>query len=264
MIMTKLYSIDGTSKKEIALPKLFKTEYRPDVIKRAVLSVQTEKRQPYGSDPLAGKRTSAHYHGRRRKRFTMMGRGIARMARIHGKVGSLAMRPRFVPQAVKGRRTHPPKAEKVWFKAMNNKEMLFAIKSSLAATTMPELVKERGHIFDSEVPVVVESSFENLKKTKEIIDFLMKIGLEKEMKRTKEKKEKAGKAKMRGRRTKQKKSLLVIVSKECSASKALKNIPGVDVAEAARLDAEMLAPGAKAGRLLLITEPSLDILDKNY
>lgn len=262
--MVKLYGLDGSAKKEIRLPKVFSTEYRPDVIKKAVMSVQSGKRQSYGSDPMAGKRTSAHYHGRRRKRNTMMGRGIARMARIHGKVGYLSFRARFVPQAVKGRRAHPPKSEKVWFRAMNTKEMIFAIKSALAAAAMPELVKKRGHAFNSDVPIIVDSGFEDLKKTKEIIGFLSKLGLENELERCKEKKEKSGKAKMRGRRTKQKKCLLVIVSKKCSAEKALGNIPGVDVTEATKLDAEMLAPGAKAGRLLLITEPSLEVLEKSY
>lgn len=262
--MAKLYGIDGKAKKEVALPKIFRTEYRPDVIKRAVESVQTAKRQPYGADPMAGKRTSAHYHGRRRKRNTMMGRGIARMARIHGKVGHLSFRARFVPQAVKGRQSHPPKAEKVWLKSLNAREMKLAIRSALAASAMPELVKGRGHLFSSEVPIIVESGFEDMKKTREIVSFLSAIGLEKELERCKEKKEKAGKGKMRGRRTKQKKCALVIVSKPCSASKALENIPGVDVSEASKLDAEMLAPGSKAGRLVIITEPSLEVLEKSY
>ena len=262
--MAKIYGVDGSVKREVKLPSVFSTDYRPDLIKRAVLSVQSAKRQPYGADPMAGKRTSAHYHGRRRKRNTMMGRGIARMARIHGKVGGLSFRARFVPQAVKGRQAHPPKPEKVWTKGMNSKEMAFAIRSCLAASCSQDLVRKRGHIFESAVPIIVESGFEDMKKTREITGFMSKIGIEPELDRCKEKKERAGKAKMRGRRTRQKKCLLVIVSKPCNAVKALENIPGVDVAEASKLNAELLAPGAKAGRLLLITEPSLEMLQKSY
>jgi len=37
------------------------------------------------------------------------------MSRIHGKgAGYMAWRARVVPQAVKGRRAHPPKSEKIW------------------------------------------------------------------------------------------------------------------------------------------------------
>ena len=120
--MPKLYNIDGTVKEEIQLPEVFSTPVREDVIKRVVLALQANKRQPYGADDLAGKRTSAHYHGRRRYRFSMMNRSMSRIPRIHGKIGYMAWRARFAPHAVKGRRAHPPKPEKVWSQKVNQKE----------------------------------------------------------------------------------------------------------------------------------------------
>ena len=63
---------------------------RQEKIKKAVLALQSSKRQRYGANPLAGKRSSAHYHGKRHYRFTMMNREMARISRIHGKVGYLA------------------------------------------------------------------------------------------------------------------------------------------------------------------------------
>ncbi len=152
--MPKVYDLQGNAVEEMDLPGVFSTAYRPDVIKRAVLASQSARRQPYGADPLAGKKTSAHYHGRRKYRFTMMNKEMARIARIHGKVGYMAMRARFVPQAVKGRKAHPPKAEKLWEERINAKEKRLAIRSALAACANVELVKQRGHRFDSGVPVI--------------------------------------------------------------------------------------------------------------
>ena len=47
------------SKEEIGkqeLPIQFEEEVRPDLIKRAVISIHGNARQAYGSDPMAGKR----------------------------------------------------------------------------------------------------------------------------------------------------------------------------------------------------------------
>ena len=95
-----VYSMEGEVKEEIELPAIFNEEYRPDLIKRAVISAQTARVQPWGNDPKAGKRTSAKGWG--------SGRGTARVPRI--KNGSKAA---FVPMAVGGRRAHPTRAEKI-------------------------------------------------------------------------------------------------------------------------------------------------------
>ena len=48
-----VYSIQGEVKEEIELPAIFSEEYRPDLIKRAVLSAQSARIQPWGNDPMA-------------------------------------------------------------------------------------------------------------------------------------------------------------------------------------------------------------------
>src|SRR3989338_10464258 len=106
IMKAKIYDKDGKVVSQVELPDVFKTAYRPDLIKRAVLSLQSSRRQPYGTDVLAGKRTSAHYNGKRHYRFSMMNKEMARIARIHGKAASgtyLNLRARFVAQATKGR-----------------------------------------------------------------------------------------------------------------------------------------------------------------
>jgi large subunit ribosomal protein L4e len=59
MANVKTYSLKGKATKErVALPTQFETPYRPDVIKRAVLAVQSRRYQPHGVDELAGKRNT--------------------------------------------------------------------------------------------------------------------------------------------------------------------------------------------------------------
>ena len=105
-----VYNLDGSKKGEIELPSIFETEYRPDLIRRAVISALTARLQPKGSDPLAGKRTTAESigkgHGRARVRRTAQGWAA------------------FVPQAVGGRRCHPPKVEKILWEKINKKERI--------------------------------------------------------------------------------------------------------------------------------------------
>lgn len=257
----KIYDLEGKEAGEIELPPLFRTPYRPDVIKRAVLAQQSARRQPYGTDPLAGLRSSAHYHGSRHYRFRMMNVEMSRMPRIHGKVGYMAWRARVAPQAVKGRRAHPPKSEKIWLQKLNEKEKHLAIKSALAATTNEELLRMRGHTSAS--PIIFVDEFENIKNTKKIYEILERIAA-KELKRTEKKKVRAGRGKMRGRKYTEKKGPLVILSKNCSAVKASKNIPGVDAVSFSNLNVELLAPGTQAGRLVVTTKSTLEELQKKY
>jgi len=261
-LKTKIYDLNGNMRGEIELPRAFNTPYRPDIIKRAVLSLQSLRRQPYGTDPLAGKRTSAHYHGLRHYRWRMMGVEMSRMARLHGKIGHLMWRARFVPQAVKGRKAQPPKAEKKWEQKINKKEMLLAFKSALSACCNLEFVTKSGHHFQGDLPVIVEDSFEKIKKTDDALKVLKILGFEKELERGKEKKIRAGKGKERNRKYKKKKSLLVVVSQDCNVLKALKNLAGVDVCFVNDLNVELLAPGCNAGRLALFTKSALEMLGK--
>ena len=67
-----VYDLKGKVKTEITVANAFKGPVRKDLIERAFLTERSKERQPYGANPLAGKRTSAHYHGMRHYRFTMM------------------------------------------------------------------------------------------------------------------------------------------------------------------------------------------------
>ncbi len=260
----KVYDISGKESGQIDLPKVFSTKIRNDLIIRAFLSTMSKKRQAHGTAPGAGQRSSAHYHGRRRReRWTMMGREMARMPRLHGKIPGWQMyRARNVPQAVKGRETHPPKVETIWDQKMNNKERQLAIKSCIAATADRDVVLNRGHKVDGlkNVPIVVEDSFESLKKTSEIRKFLTGIGLQDEIERIEKRKAMGKKKASRGRKYKKKVGPIFVVSNDKGISKAVKNMPGVQAEIVGNLSVESLAPGAMAGRLAIFTKGAIEKL----
>jgi large subunit ribosomal protein L4e len=263
MKLTK-YTLEKAKQGEQELPRQFNEEIRPDVIKKAVLALQSNRRQKYGASPGAGQRASAYVSKRRRKYRGTYGIGQSRTPRkvmsVRGTrfnwTGAVA------PQTVGGRRAHPPKAEKNWEKKINKKERRKAIRSAIAATMVKKLVKERGHIIPDDYPFIIESKIESVNKTKEIGTVLKKLGFEKELARGEQKKVRAGKGKSRGRKYKRKTSLLLIVADDCKLLKAGKNLPGVEVVKVNELNAELLAPGAALGRVALWSEGAIEKLGK--
>ncbi len=259
---TKVIGLDGKETKSIDLPAVFDSEYRPDLIKRAFTAKQSRGLQPHGADVTAGLRTSATYVGRRGAFRSGINRGMARLPRVKTGGGGLGAVKR-VPHAVGGRRAHPPKVEKILKKAINKKEQKLAMQSAIGATTQLELVNERGHKIEGEVPIVVDDKFEALKKTSEVIVVLQKLGLTPDLERAKEKKVRAGKSKKRGKKYKRKKSALIVVTDDASL-KACRNIPGVDAVKANKLNIDLLAPGAHAGRLTVWTEGAIKQVGEAY
>ncbi|MEE9323174.1 MAG: 50S ribosomal protein L4 [Candidatus Aenigmarchaeota archaeon] len=257
-----VFDLNGKEKGRISLPRAFSEKVRNDLIQRAVLSEVSKLRQAYGSDPLAGQRSSAHYHGRRSRRDTQMNREISRMKRIHGQ-GFLNLTARVVPQAVKGRRAHPPKSGKKWALKINKKERIKALKSALSATLDRNLVSGRGHRVSKakHVPLVLEDGFQKISKTIEAVKILKKFGLEEELERCGEKKVRSGKGKMRGRKYRTKRGPLVVIEKDEGVRKALENIPGIDISLAKELDVGLLAPGTHPGRFTVFTKSAIKELD---
>ncbi|TAL47599.1 50S ribosomal protein L4 [archaeon] len=255
--------LQGKPVEKIELPKVFSEPVRADLILRAVLSSQSKRRQPYGTDPMAGKRSSAHYHGYRRHRYAMMGKEMARMSRLHGKtVPFMYFTARIVPQARGGREAFPPLTEKVWEQKMNDKERKKAIRSAIAATASREIVEKRGHRIDGlkSLPIIVDDKLQEITRTKDLVAFLEKIGLEKELERIQQKKLRPGKGKARGRKYKVKKGPLFVVADDKGIAHAVANITGCDTINVSNLSAEILAPGAMPGRLTIMTKSAVEKL----
>jgi large subunit ribosomal protein L4e len=165
-----------------------------------------------------------------------------------------------VPQAKGGREAHPPKVAKVLIKEINQKEKQKAFRSAVAASISEELIKGRGHNFSGSVPVVLENKFESLDRTQDVISALTVAGVYHDIERAKDsKKVRAGRGKMRGRRFKQRKSLLIVTAEK--PLRAARNLAGVDVVTVDQLNVEHLAPGMLAGRLTVWTESAITRLE---
>ena len=117
MAKVNVYSLKGDITEEIELPSIFEETYRPDVIKRAVISIQTARIQPWGSNPMAGKRTTAKSMG--------SGRGAAMVPRING-----SSKAAFVPQAIGGRKAHPPRVNTIYHEKIKT-TLLISIFSTI-------------------------------------------------------------------------------------------------------------------------------------
>lgn len=249
----KVFDINGKPVGKIKLPPIFDTPIRPDVIKRAVLAIQSARLQPKGRDPMAGKRTTAESRG--------VGLGIARIPRTKGPFG----RGAFAPGTVGGRLAHPPVPEKKIVKKIPKKEKILALFSAIAATASKEAVVSRGHDIEDvpQIPIVVVNEFESLKKTKEVEETLVKLGVLADLYRVRESiKIRAGKGKRRGRRIKHAVGPLIVVAEDKGVGEAARNIPGVDVVPVSSLNAEVLAPGTHPGRLTIWTAGAIEALSK--
>jgi len=244
------------------LPIQFSESIRTDLIKRAVVTIEANKRQPYGADPMAGKRASAELSRRRRKYRGSYGIGISRVPRkILSRRGTrMNWVGAFAPGTVKGRRAHPPKSEKIWSLKLNIKERRKAIRSALSATVIKELVIKRGHDIPDNYPFILDTKIESIEKTKDVKNALEKIGLTKELARVSEKKVRAGRGTMRGRKYKRTNGPLLVVSDKCKLIGAGANIPGLDIVKVNKLNALTLAPGTNMGRLTIFTEAALNKL----
>ena len=96
---------------------MFDADYRPDLIKKAVLAAQANRLQPYGPRLYAGMETSARGWG--------SGRGVSQVPRLVN-----SSRAARVPHAKGGRRAHPPKPEADRSEKVNTKERRYAIRSA--------------------------------------------------------------------------------------------------------------------------------------
>jgi large subunit ribosomal protein L4e len=256
--------LEGIKVKEIKVPEQFHESYHPNLIKRAALTIRANKRQPYGAFSEAGKRASVKISKRRHNYRGCYGRGVSRIPRkvVWRRGTQFGFTAAFAPGTVSGRKAHPPKSQKKWNKKLNTKENRKAIRSALSATLNLELIKKRSHIPPKDYPFIIESKIESIQKTKEVKKILEKLGLKEELKRISVKKLRAGKGKSRGRKYKKKIGPLIVVSSNCKLIKSSMNIPGIDIIEINKLNAEILAPGAQAGRLTLFTEEAIERLEK--
>ncbi len=243
----KVYDLQGSPARDITLPEAFSTPVRKDVIRRAFLAAEANHKQVQGRYSMAGHRTSALSRG--------VGLGIARVPRL--KTGERAA---FAPMTKGGRITHPPRVQKVITEQVNEKERRFALRSAIAATASPTLVRERGHEITGalQVPLIVTDELQSVKRTSELNLFLAKVGFLGDVKRVKRGiNRRAGRGGSRNRPKKRGRGPLIIVSTDEGIARAARNMPGVEVANVNGLTILHLAPGAHPGRLTVWSESAL-------
>jgi len=255
----EVYDTSGKPYENIDLPSVFSAPFRPDVIQKAVVAIRSRRYQPKGRDPMAGKRTSAESLG--------VGRDLARVPRVKGDRFPKASQAAFAPSTVKGRLTHPPSPQKRLAKRINTKERLLALWSAVAATASKHIVAARGHELEKvpSIPLVVSDDLQRLKTTTEAKSALKELGLWEDVTRARRGvKIRAGRGRVRGRRTKHPRGPLLVVYKDEGIGRAARNLTGVDIVEASSLNVEDLAPGTHPGRLTAWTKSALELVEKRF
>lgn len=254
-VSTKIFDLEGKIVGKLRVPHVFKTAIRPEVIKRAVVAIQSHRFQQQGRNPLAGKRRSVEALG--------AGRGIARVPRLK----ATGLKAAFAVGIVGGRSAYPPVVEKKIVKEIPKKEKRLALRSALAATASKEIVASRGHIVDEvrDFPLVVVDEIEEIKKTVEVEKVWLKLGVWPDVYRVKESiKERAGKGRKRGRRIKHAIGPMLVIAENRGVAQAARNLPGVDISIVNNLNVELLAPGAHPGRLTIWSKSAFEKLDELF
>ena len=254
MTTVNVLNLEGKKKEAMELPPVFATPLRRDVIRRAVLAQQSARYQRQGVDVLAGKRTSAESWG--------VGHAKSRVPRSKGAGYRSAQEGAVVPTAVGGRRTHPPQVGKVILERINKKERLLAIRSAIAATMQPAIVKARGHGVEAQTPpIIAEDGLQELQTTPDVKTAFQGLGVWADIIRVRNgRKVRSGSARRRNRKYRMPVGPLVVIGADNGIRKAARNLPGVTITYASKLSAETLAPGTFPGRLTLWTKSAVQQL----
>ena len=235
----------GNEIETVNLPIVFDYPYRPEVIKKTYVNLDSHHYQKQGRYPAAGEIVSAESRN--------TGLGIARLARAKGEGFSRAGQAAGVGGVRKGRLNHPPESWKVTYKKLNKKENSVGLLSAISCTSKKDLIEKRGHIVDgmNSFPLVISDELEGIKKTKDLISILKDLGIGGDLERVERSiKKRSGKARKRGRPNRIGKSALIVVGNEiCDLLKLDGSIPGITIKNVKDLSVLDLAPGARPIRL---------------
>jgi len=256
-----VYQFDDPSKKSgsVKMPSVLTSPLRPDLVRYIHTNVSKNRRQAISVGAKVGYETAAESWG--------TGRAVARIPRAPGGGTHRAGQGAFGNMCRGGGMFCPTKTWRRWHRRVNVTQKRHAVATALAASSLPPLVMARGHRIGevSELPLVVSDGFESVQKTKEAVETLKKLGASQELQRVLDsKKIRAGKGKMRNRRYKMRCGPLVIYNEDNGITRALRNIPGVEMACVTRLNILRLAPGGHFGRFVIWTEGAFKKLQEIY
>ncbi|KAI9731920.1 MAG: hypothetical protein M1834_004371 [Cirrosporium novae-zelandiae] len=254
-------TIQGTSGETHPLPEVFKAPIRPDIVSDVHTGMAKNKRQPYCVSEKAGHQTSAESWG--------TGRAVARIPRVSGGGTHRAGQAAFGNMCRSGRMFAPTKVWRKWHVKINVGQKRFAVASAIAASANPSLVLARGHRIEKvpEIPLVVDLK-KGPAKTKEAVALLDTLGALPDVEKAKKsKKLRAGKGKMRGRRTTARRGPLIVWNPDVDSKElvyAFRNLPGAETCSVFALNLLQLAPGSHLGRFIIWSSEAFKALDKIY
>jgi large subunit ribosomal protein L4e len=257
--VTVYSATSGDAAGSVPLPAVLTAPIRRDVVHFVHTNIAKNHRQAYAVSKHAGEQTSAESWG--------TGRAVARIPRVSGGGTNRSGQGAFGNMCRKGRMFAPTKIWRRWHRHVNVNQRRYALVSALAASAVPALIQARGHRVSHlpEVPLVI-SGLEGITKTKQAAAAFEKLGVAEDVQRAEDsKKIRSGKGKARNRRYVVRRGPLFIhANGEEATNKAIRNLPGVDVANVDRLNLLQLAPGGHLGRFCVWTRAAFERLEKLY
>ncbi len=151
--------------------------------------------------------------------------------------------------------------EKTLIERMNKKEYQKAIRSSIAATAMPQYVSGRHMVEGLKLPLIISDEIESISKTKDLMKILEAIGLSNDIEKSKDPQIKKGLRRSSARRH-FRNTLLIVVKSDKGIIRAARNIPGVDSCKLSEVRASLLAPGGMPGRITMWSEDTIKEMSK--
>lgn len=260
--LVSVYKDGEPSGGQVRLPSVFLAPIRTDIVHFVHTNMAKNKRQPYAVSEKAGHQHSAESWG--------TGRAVSRIPRVSGSGTMRSGQGAFGNMCRKGRMFAPTKTWRRWHRKINTNQRRFAVASALAASAVTPLVMARGHRIERvpELPLVINSSAEKIKKTKAAVALLDAVDALADVEKVKDSKTlRAGKGKYRNRRYVQRRGPLVVYGSHEEAEnmkRAFRNIAGVELCCVDALNLLQLAPGGHLGRFIIWTKPAFKRLEKLF
>src|SRR3989344_894476 len=131
-----VYDVNGKAGKQIELPSAFDQMVDSNLIKRAVLSIESASKQAYGPNPMSNRRNTALYIGARHYPTPMrtINTDKARKPRLQNRRFLLYGQVAGISGVVGGPKAHAPEIDKVLEEKRNTQERQKATLSAIAAT----------------------------------------------------------------------------------------------------------------------------------
>eukprot|EP00760_Papus_ankaliazontas_P007282 PhM_4_TR13318/c0_g1_i2/m.20898/K02930/RP-L4e, RPL4; large subunit ribosomal protein L4e len=241
-----------------ALPSVFMTPIRHDLVRFVHTNIAKNARQAYGVTRRQGHRTTAESWG--------TGRAVARIPRVSGGGTNRSGQGAYGNMCRGGHMFSATKTFRRWHRHVNKNQRRLAVASALAASAVPALVTSRGHRIDAipEIPFVVDDAVASLNKTAEAVKFLTtskaltdveKVDASRHVRPTK--------GKWRNRRYVSRKGPLLVLASRAGQN-AFSNIRGVEVANVNFLNLLQLAPGGHLGRFVIWSKGAFERLQQVF